>query len=332
MRKGTTAISVGALTLALSATTTLLAAAPAAAASLRSADCGRGGILSGVCDLVDGAGEAVDDLTGGALEPVTGPVRRHGGKLADDVGEVTDKLTGKVADKVDEHGGRTPEAKPRKDRSGGHGGDGSATTRRDETTVTGGPDEGSADDGLLGLHVDAGCLPLLASPDCDEPAAPGPTASGAPKRPAPASPSPAPRASDMPGEEPGRAPAESPAPAGQGAVTGSPAPRAGSGGPVDRATPEAPPTAPPSADVETPALTPLWPGQPLPALTGRLDARPVTPRRPLDVAGTVLTAVLLASAVLAARIVHVRKDDERPASIPFEGCLTRPDTGRHRLA
>jgi hypothetical protein len=57
--------------------------------------------------------------------------------------------------------------------------------------------------------------------------------------------------------------------------------------------------------------------------------RPSTPAS--DVVGTALTIILLATAVLATRIVQQRKQrSEQPDSIPFEPA--RQGNSRHRLA
>ncbi|WP_405147996.1 hypothetical protein OG589_09580 [Sphaerisporangium sp. NBC_01403] len=318
MRKGTTAISAGALTLALSGGTMLLVAAPATASSpslLRVTDCDRGaGPLSSltgqVCDLVGGVTGTVDDLTGGKATPVTGPLN----DLTDDTLKPVADTLGKTADRI--LGVASPSAAPP-----------TATP-----VPSAEPSEASGAAGLLGVDIDAGCLPVVSAPDCGQ-----------------AEPSAAPRAPagqdrSIPSHPPA-VPAPLPAPRGQSSPPPAGSPWQGTrtggtglddhgalGDTVERATPSAPPSTPPSADVESPPLTPLWPGQPLPMLAGRLDARKVVPTRPpYDVVGTALTAALLASAILATRIVQARRIDGEPRSMPFEG-LRRPDSGRHRLA
>ncbi|MEW9529667.1 hypothetical protein [Microbispora sp. NPDC049125] len=78
----------------------------------------------------------------------------------------------------------------------------------------------------------------------------------------------------------------------------------------------------------------LWPGQKLPDLGSRMVGAPVRPSNAYDAAGTALTAVLLLSAVLATRVVSARRARTGGQdSIPFEGGLHLPGgSGRHRLA
>ncbi|MCW2877601.1 MAG: hypothetical protein JWQ95_1701 [Sphaerisporangium sp.] len=297
MRKGTTAISAGALALALGGGTTLLVATPAAASPARVADCSRDGRLlssltGGACDLLGGVTDAVDHITGDSLKPVT-----------DTVDTTAHQVLGGASQPpaTDLAAGSAPKTSPGPpSEASGHG-------------------DGGAD--LLGLPLDTSCLPLLA-PDCGgagtSPAPRGPSGRDR-SNPAPAPKTPAPR------EAASRPPAVPPAQ--EDTLTGG----AGPGGGVERAITSTQPTAPPRADVETPPLTWLWPGQPVPVLAGRLEARKIAPSRPYDAAGTTLTAVLLASAILAARIVQARRNEDEPQSMPFEG-LRRPDAGRHRLA
>ncbi|MEU8269154.1 hypothetical protein AB0B89_18545 [Sphaerisporangium sp. NPDC049002] len=317
MRKGTTAISVGALTLALSGGTVLLVAAPATAfspPSLRATDCGRGSdplssLTGQVCDLVGGVTGTVDDLTGDKAAPVTSTLD---GLTNDPLKPLTDAVT-KTADKIlgatlDPPATVSPTPGPP-----------SATP---EPVAE--PSEAPAGN-LLGVEVGTGCLPVVSPPDCGQEASPAPRAPAGRDRSTPTNAPAAPAPPPAPRQQ--ASPPSAPAFPGQGTLTGGTEPD----GAVDHAGPSGPPSAPPSADVESPPLMPLWPGQPLPSLTGRLDARKLVPSRPYDVVGTALTAALLASAILATRIVQARRIEAEPRSMPFEG-LRRPDPGRQRLA
>ncbi|GGM58811.1 hypothetical protein GCM10010106_00700 [Thermopolyspora flexuosa] len=86
------------------------------------------------------------------------------------------------------------------------------------------------------------------------------------------------------------------------------------------------------ADVDKADLSLLWPVPTLPPIAPGGDGRVVTPRKPQDdVMGTALTAALLLSAVVAARVVSIRNArQERPATIPLEPAAARGS--RHRLA
>ncbi|MFD9947956.1 hypothetical protein ACFWYW_32580 [Nonomuraea sp. NPDC059023] len=86
-----------------------------------------------------------------------------------------------------------------------------------------------------------------------------------------------------------------------------------------------------TANPEEPRIDLLWPNPYADELTVPLQdrrqvVRPSTPAS--DALGTALTAVLLASAILATRVAHQRKRREEH-SIPFE---PTPTPGRHRLA
>lgn len=344
MRKGTTAISAGALTLALAGGTVLLATTPAVASSPRLGACDRGddplsGLTEGVCGLLGGVDAVLEDpgdaaraggtggtdpgdggpqepadeppggLTGDALKPVT----RAATDLARDalrpIGETVDDTLDLLADDA---------LKPLAD---------TVDTTADD--ILGTPDQPSASSSPapspaptvttgdpLEVTLGAGCLPAVL--DCAE-VTPSPTPPQAKDRSTPATAAPTPRVSRSPSQR-----TAAPAPGGRTATDG---PRPG--GPLDRATGAAP--RPRVADVETPPLTPLWPGQPLPSLAGPLDARQLVPGRPYDAVGTALTAVLLVSAILATRILRARGDAGEPHSMPFEG-MRRADNGRQRLA
>ncbi|MCG5214953.1 hypothetical protein [Streptosporangium sp. KLBMP 9127] len=83
-------------------------------------------------------------------------------------------------------------------------------------------------------------------------------------------------------------------------------------------------------DPESPRVDLLWPyldRMPRP-MQGRKAV--VKPARPSDALGTALTAALLLSAILAARVVYARRaGDEHDETIPFEPLRVR---GRQRLA
>ena len=96
---------------------------------------------------------------------------------------------------------------------------------------------------------------------------------------------------------------------------------------------ERPVTGQPKADTDDPRIDLLWPNAFARRLTAPMrDQRIVRPTPPAsDVLGTSLTILLLASAVLATRIVQQRRQrTERQESIPFEPA--RPGGSRHRLA
>ncbi|MET8146248.1 hypothetical protein ABZU32_38580 [Sphaerisporangium sp. NPDC005288] len=274
--------------------------------------------------------DAVSDLTGDALKPVTDTVSDLGGDglkpLTDQVEKTADKLTGR--------GHRSsPTAAPASP-------DTPDTPDAEPSPSPGEARDGSGDDDLLGVPIDTDCLPLVGSADCGEEGGPStskpPTGTDADRSTPSAAPSATPRGGDDDGDDHGgdhgggggkdRSPGEPPAgQQGPPQIVDRPGP------PVDRATPAARASHPPSADVESPPLVPLWPGLPLPSLLGDPRARTAVPERPYDVVGTALTAVLLASAILAARIVQSRRDSDAPRSMPFEG-MSHPDNGRHRLA
>ncbi|GAA3823625.1 hypothetical protein GCM10022226_50220 [Sphaerisporangium flaviroseum] len=373
MRRRTTAISAGALTLALSGGTVLLVTTPATAFSASVMKCDRGGgasssLTGDVCHLLGGVTAPVDALTGG-LGPLTATVGERAGDkpgptagtagdkpdhksdpITDTDGEPTggepDPVTDQVGDKVDAVTDQVEELADdtqkkldkvaKKAGKGRRNNDGRASsspspTASPRSTSPGGRGEASGDSSygdLLGLPIDARCLPLIAPPDCGRGASsPAPSSSAGPDRSTPTTAPDGPASSDLPGGQAPAPPAVRPVkPQENGDTNG-----VDLGDLEQRATAYTPYAIPPSTDVETPPLTPLWPGQPLPTLTDRLGAAKLVPHRPQDLVGTVLTAVLLASAILATRIVQARKKDSTPQSMPFEG-LRRNDSGRHRLA
>lgn len=79
----------------------------------------------------------------------------------------------------------------------------------------------------------------------------------------------------------------------------------------------------------------LWPGQKVPDVTIWPRGKQVlTAGKPHDTVGTALTTALLLSALLATRVVSTRRARaEQRESIPFEGGIRLPSrSGRHRLA
>ncbi|NRQ30438.1 hypothetical protein HII36_01085 [Nonomuraea sp. NN258] len=103
--------------------------------------------------------------------------------------------------------------------------------------------------------------------------------------------------------------------------------------PVPRAMPtERTGERPATADPDEPRVELLWPNPFARELSVPMHDQRVRARPPAsDVLGTALTIALLASAVLAARIVQQRRQREEPSeSIPFEPA--RAGSGRHRLA
>ena len=93
-------------------------------------------------------------------------------------------------------------------------------------------------------------------------------------------------------------------------------------------------TVDPVMDPDDAGITLLWPGQYVPGLTSQMKGAPIRPRTTYDGVGTALTAALLLSAVLAARVVSTRRARaDQQESIPFEGMrLPGRGGGRHRLA
>ncbi|MEU8326445.1 hypothetical protein AB0C33_49465 [Nonomuraea sp. NPDC048881] len=287
-----TAISAGVLAVALAA---IPAGAPAASAAAVQGCPGEGGLLSGVTDTLC---DVVGALTG-TVDDVTG------GK-ADPVTKGVDKATGEVLGTV---------------------GDAVPTGRPAEPSHSDRPSPSPSHSDLVPETLKDVCLPVLA---CDDQgvlpsltAYPTPTAS--------------------PGTE-------------TGPETGTG--RRRSDRPHERETDEAtaplptqPPTPPqhqpytldderpvtaeePTADPDDSRVELLWPnpfGREL-AVPLR-DQRVVRPSPPAhDVLGTVLTIVLLGSAVLATRIVQQRRHRAEPSeSIPFEPAPAG-SSGRHRLA
>jgi hypothetical protein len=340
-----TALSAGVLALAFGVGVPFLAAVPAHAA-----ECG-GGLLSGVtnsvCDVADSAthvvsgatdavgaaaGSTVGDTVGGTVEDAVGAVGDTvdttvsragravgdtvkdavGGTVGDSVGRAVDaaanKVGGTVGGTTDTAGASVGAAVDATVSGAGGGGAGAAAGAA--------PGAGGVVGGLAEAVHNA-CLPLVAGPRCDR------TTKGFPSRTPPpdSTPTPAPEPRNADGTtEDGTFPTESP----QRRIGG---PESVDWGQrlimVDR-----------EIDVDDAGITLLWPGQYVPGLVGRLDGEKIRPRPAHDGAGTALTAALLLSAVLAARVVSARRAKAgRQESIPFDG-MHLPDrgTGRHRLA
>ncbi|WP_049573279.1 hypothetical protein [Nonomuraea sp. SBT364] len=285
------AISAGVLAMAL-------AAVPLAAPPALAADCERGsGLLSGVTDSLCGVVEAVtgtvDQLTGGLTEPVT-----------DGLDKTTDTVLGTVGKVV-------PTGRPR------------ASARPSGSPKPTAPAKPKATE-LLPETLEQVCLPVLA---CDEQGVLGglttPTPTTGPRDPGPGQPSDERRRRR---EDTTRVPAE---------VATAP--------PRDTVMPpdshphlidsrQEPVRDEPSADPEDFRIDLLWPNPfaeelGMPA-DGRRVVRPSAPAS--DVLGTALTIILLATAVLATRIVQQRRHrSEQSETIPFEPAR---GNGHHRLA
>ncbi|GAA2372561.1 hypothetical protein [Nonomuraea africana] len=290
-----TAVSVGLLALALA---TLPLGAGAAAAGIR--DCERGGgllsgVTNGVCELVDGVTDTVDSVTGSSLGPVTGGVDKTTGTVLGTVGEVAP--TGR------------PAPSP-------------TTARVDSTQEPPPPAAGDGDGGLVAGTLEDVCLPVLACEGqgvlgsvTDPRPQPSPSGSpGAKDTPSPSA-TPTPTPSRRP-REAGILPTEAPTP-----PFSRPHMETG-----DRVAEE-----PVPVDPDDPRVELLWPGPFSEKLSDQIGERAVRPSEPdSDLLGTALTAVLLASAVLAARVSQQRRRRaEHGESMPFEPMRVG---GRHRLA
>ncbi|MFG1946543.1 hypothetical protein [Nonomuraea sp. NPDC048826] len=288
-----TAISAGILAVSIAALP--IAAVPAAAQAARAGDCehGGGGLLSGVtnglCDAVGAVTGTVDKLTGGLTEPLT-----------DGLGKTTDKVLGTVGEAVP-----TTRAKP----SGAPSADSTPSTKPRKT--------------LLPEPLGDVCLPGLACEDeglLEETLRPSPRATGRDT----AEPETETKTDDEP-QERRRADREEDAEAVPTTWPTQPPMRETHS--IDGS--EEPVTDEPAADPEDLRIDLLWPNpftDELPLPVGREPVvRPVAPAS--DVVGTTLTVVLLATAILASRVVQQRRRRGEPQeSMPFE------PAGRHRLA
>ncbi|WP_336208812.1 hypothetical protein [Nonomuraea sp. LPB2021202275-12-8] len=272
-----------------------LAAIPLAAppAAALAADCERGGgLLSGVTDGLCSAVEAVT----GTVDTLTGGLTKPVTKGLD---ETTDTVLGKVGEAVPTTRSTSPppsSAKPTP----------SAKPKRT----------------LLPETLGEVCLPVLACDDQGELDVLTPTPTAGPKQ----SRRPTPTPSDPRRERGGDRDARDEV---VGLPTDAPTPPDNRPHTMDNEEP----IVEPKADPDDLRIDLLWPNPfaeelAVPVRKQRI-VRPSTPAS--DVVGTALTIILLATAVLATRIVQQRRQrSERPDSIPFEPA--RPGNGRQRLA
>ncbi|MFF0311597.1 hypothetical protein ACFYSC_29530 [Streptosporangium sp. NPDC004379] len=329
-----TAISAGALVLALIGAVPLAAAAPAGAAVWPAQPgCEHrgplGGVTGGLCETlgtvgdtvgrtVDGVGEAVDgvgETVGGAVDRpgetvdtgrfgVTAETTTGTGSGTGDTGlgvEVGVTTGTRTTGPDTGAGTKTSDAAPR---SAGPGDDSSP------------PGDGAAGPATAAPRASAGpCAPAVSSP-CAEEAERSGRKPPLGKVPPTARPLPRPSRSDEPEQAVRR-----------DTSYGPPRPEAT---PPVRDTDAGPVTAepsPPVADPEAPRVELLWPGAGMHELRDRMPTdRPVRPTRSSDPAGTALTTVLLVVAILAVRLLYVRRGGRE--SMPFEPLRL----GRHRTA
>ncbi|MDA0636748.1 hypothetical protein OUY22_25345 [Nonomuraea sp. MCN248] len=292
-----TAISAGIL--AVSIVALPVAAVPAAAQgsqktqAAQAADCergGRNGLLSGV---TDGLCDVVGTVTG-TVDKLTGGVTEP---LTDGLDKTTDKVLGTVGEALP-----TTKAAP----SGEPSARSTPSTKPRKT--------------LLPEPLPDVCLPL-ACDDADEE-----TDEDEPRETTPPSPRADGRKTPEPErEERRRDPEEEDAEAVP--TTWPTHPPARETHSIDGS--EEPVAEEPAADPEDLRIDLLWPNpftEELPLPMGREPVvRPVAPAS--DVLGTTLTVVLLATAILASRVVQQRRRRSEPHdSMPFE------PAGRHRLA
>ncbi|MER6949029.1 hypothetical protein ABT294_33915 [Nonomuraea sp. NPDC000554] len=276
-----TAISAGALAVALAAVPVLALPAPALAR-----DCPRGGgllspVTDGLCDVVGTVTGTVDKLTGKVGKPVTKGLN-----------DTTDSVLGRVGEAV-------PTAKP-------------TASSSSETRPTPGTTE------LLPETLGEVCLPVLAceergTVDTHSPAQPTDTA----EKPVATPSAKARKKNRDTAVQPTHAPTHPQTETYQMDSTREPV----------KDDDE------PTVDTDDAHLDLLWPNPLARELTVPLrDQHVVRPSPPAsDVVGTALTILLLASAILATRIVQQRRQNAgRPDSIPFEP--GRAGNGRHRLA
>ncbi|GAA4524774.1 MULTISPECIES: hypothetical protein [Nonomuraea] len=289
-----TAISAGILAVSM-VTLPVVAAAPAGAQVL---DCehGGGGLLSGLtdglCDTVGAVTGTVDKLTGGLTEPLT-----------EGLGKTTDKVLGTVGEAV-------PTAAPRS--SAEPSADAKPSAKPKKT--------------LLPEPLSDVCLPGLACEGeglLEETLRPTPETTGRTT----AEPEPEREREERRRDPDDRDREDDREEADAAPTTWPTQPPARETHSVDGS--EEPVTDDPAADPEDLRIDLLWPDpftDKLPLQVGREPVvRPVA--KASDVVGTTLTVVLLATAVLASRVVQQRRRrSEQHESIPFE------PAGRHRLA
>ncbi len=255
-------------------------------------DCERGGgLLSGV---TDGLCDTLDAVTG-TVDDLTGGLTEPVTKGLD---KTTDTVLGRVGEAV-------PTSRP--------------STGPDSRSAGPSPSAKPRRSELLPETLSEVCLPVLACEDQDVP-------DGSPTP----APTPDPRRSDRPTPSP-EAERESGDDREHAEV--SPTGAATPPGTRPHTLEERKPVAERRADPEDLRFDLLWPNPfadelALPAHKQRI-IRPSAPAS--DVVGTALTIILLATAVLATRIVQQRKQrSEQPDSIPFEPA--RQGNSRHRLA
>ncbi|GIH96437.1 hypothetical protein ACFFMN_22070 [Planobispora siamensis] len=303
------AISAGALALALGGGVPLAVATPAGIAAQPPGCQDGGGLLGGVtgglCKVVDDTTDIVDDLTRSTLSPVTKTVDDTASSVLNAPSEA---LPAKPPKKPKPN---SPVSTPREESSGsGDSGD------------SGGSSGSPQKKGLL-PEVLGTCLPLVSSPGC------GGSTADAPAEQAPPATARKPR-SGTDGTGGTREKKTS-----KPKRTEKPAPVSPASGPVHR--PETRtyttrvgdpvPPEPPVIDIEAPRLDPLWPGPLMQEFQKRMPGRhPLAPTRQSDPLGTALTTGLLVGAILAVRVLYARRSNEE--SIPFEPLRA----GRHRTA
>ncbi|MGV9776204.1 hypothetical protein [Streptosporangium sp. NPDC003464] len=293
-----TAISAGALALALSG-----GIFTAAAASAAQPDCDNGGLLGGVTDGLCKAVDTVGDVVEGVTDAVAPPAakKEDGAPGAAGASEETEEASVKSA-----------EAPP------------PASAPSPSAPDTRAAPEPPADDSLLPKALDDVCLPLVASPECTSP-----SAISAPEKPEkteqpPARPSPRPSPSGR-SEPAERKAVPLPVEPLRPPETRTRVPDVGE------------PVAPrpsPVVDAEAPRVELLWPRPAMQEFqrrvqelqTRRTDGRPLRPTRSSDTLGTVLTTALLLAAILAVRLLYARRAEEE--SMPFEPLRM----SRHRTA
>ncbi|GGQ15802.1 hypothetical protein [Streptosporangium pseudovulgare] len=321
-----TAISAGALVLALTGALPLASAAPAGAAAWPAQPgCERrgplGGVTGGLCDTL------------GAVGDTLGTVGDTVGKAVDGVGKTVDGVVDRAAETVDT--GRFGVAAETTTGTGdsrlgveadvgvttgirtGAGAETSGSTSRSagpgEDPST--PGDGAAGPATAAPRDSTGACAPAASSGCADPAERSVRKPPSHEARPTARPLPRPSRSGDPEQAVRRD-----APSGPVRPTAVPSVHDTGSGPVT-AEPS-----PPVADPEAPRVELLWPGAGMRELRDRMPAdRPVKPTRSSDPAGTALTIVLLVVAILAVRLLYVRRGGE---SMPFEPLRL----GRHRTA
>ncbi|MEV4383140.1 hypothetical protein [Streptosporangium sp. NPDC049644] len=179
-------------------------------------------------------------------------------------------------------------------------------------------EEASSGDGARPEDPAGTCRPTAASPECSDPSESSPSQEAA-------RPEPSPSPSRDHGHRPAR---KEPAPVPTGR-TRHPSRSLYPEADTPATDADAPVTSEPSpvVDAEAPRVELLWPAPLMQELQRQMsNERPVTPSRPSDTAGTVLTTALLILAILAVRLLYSRRKVKE--SIPFEPV----PPGHHRVA